>query len=166
MTRPNLLRIAQVCAAALAAAVVSVALARATRAGIASTAVLLTIVGAAGAVASAAWHGTAAAVRMREETLLTRRHRRAARPAGEMERRPAAADRDAPADAPHGLTLAEAAELRAELADRLAPHLAPADARWPDPYAEADPAPTGVEWRPARHGDYEDLYAHPQARPS
>lgn len=161
MTRSTI-RLAQICGAALAAGILTAALARSTRAGLASTAQLLTIVAAASAVASAAWHGTAAAIERREEMLRTRRHRRAVRPEGEMERRPA--DPAAPADPPpHGLTRAEAEELREELGDRFAPHLAPAEPVWPDPY----PAPAGAEWSaatPARPGDHDDLYAHPGHR--
>ena len=55
-----------------------------------------------------------------------------------------------------------AAALRGEVADRFAPHLAQDAPGWPDPYADSDPAPSGLEWRaaPARPGDYDDLYAH------
>lgn len=146
MTRSTI-RLAQICAAAIGAGVLAAALAQSTRAGLASTARYLVIVAATGAVASAAWHGTAAAVERHEERKRAERRHRVPRP----DRAPRPVGDSGPSQ----------------------PHMAtrPRTPATADPYAEqyAPPWP-GTGWPepgPARVDDpYEDLYAHPSTGPA
>lgn len=145
MTRSNLLRFAQVSAAALGACILAAALAQSTRAGLASTARLLTVLGLSGVVTSLGWHGTAATLEHREERKRAERRHRVPRPDRGAPRRP----------------------------DTTEPSTAAGADAYPNPYLGHDSghrmataALGGPMTGPGRVDEFEDLYAHRSASPA
>lgn len=159
MTRSTI-RLAQVCAAALAAGILAAALAQSTRAGMASTARYLVIVAATGGVLSASWHGVRILLERREERRRAQRRHRVPRP-DRLPTRPAGARRPPTADpALSGAAPAPGVEPVPEAHNAAGPQIEQA---WHDFAQSIDPyqKPPTPQWMSASEAAmYEDLYAH------